>query len=115
VRSIVTGAARGLGEGIATRLVADGAQVALVDVDDAVQTTAARIQESNSGAVAVGLRCDVSSEEGVDSLVASVVQRFGGIDLLVNNAGVGAPRPRSSTCPLRSSATSSTSTSSARS
>jgi NAD(P)-dependent dehydrogenase (short-subunit alcohol dehydrogenase family) len=91
VRSIVTGAARGLGEGIATRLVADGAQVALVDVDDAVRATAARTQESNSGAVAVGLRCDVSSEEDVDAVVASVVQRFGGIDLLVNNAGVGGP------------------------
>lgn len=91
MRSIVTGAARGLGEGIATRLAADGGRVALVDVDDAVLATAERIHGSSAEAVTLGMRCDVSNEEDVESVVAEVLDRFGGVDLLVNNAGVGGP------------------------
>lgn len=91
MRSIVTGSARGLGEGIAARLVAVDSQVALVDVDDAVVATAERIRGSRAGAVALGLRGDVSSEDDVRSVVAEVLDRFGGVDLLVNNAGVGGP------------------------
>lgn len=91
MRGIVTGAARGLGEEIAVRLVVDGAQVALVDVDDAVRATAERIQASSAGAVTLGLRGDVSSEDDAESVVAEVLDRFGGVDLLVNNAGVGGP------------------------
>lgn len=91
MRSIVTGAARGLGEGIAARLAADGAQVALVDIDHAVRETAERIGASGAGAVPLGLRGDVSSEDDAESVVAEVLDRFGGVDLLVNNAGVGGP------------------------
>jgi NAD(P)-dependent dehydrogenase (short-subunit alcohol dehydrogenase family) len=91
VRSIVTGAARGLGEGIAKRLAADGGAVALVDVDEAVLATADRIHESSAGALTLAMRCDVSSEGEVGSVVADVLDRFGGVDLLVNNAGVGGP------------------------
>ena len=87
----MTGAARGLGEGIGARLAADGAQVALVDVDDVVAATAERIQGSNAQATAIGLRCDVTEEDDVESVVTEVLDRFGGIDLLVNNAGIGGP------------------------
>jgi 3-oxoacyl-[acyl-carrier protein] reductase len=91
VRSIVTGAARGLGEGIAARLVADGGQVALLDVDDAVMATAGRLQSAHPDATAFGVRCDVSDERQVASSVRDVVERLGGLDLLINNAGIGGP------------------------
>lgn len=91
MRSVVTGAARGLGEGVAARLVADGGQVALLDVDEGVHATAERIQASNPAAGAFAQRCDVSNEDDVRSAVGRVVERLGGIDLLVNNAGIGGP------------------------
>jgi NAD(P)-dependent dehydrogenase (short-subunit alcohol dehydrogenase family) len=91
MRSIVTGAARGLGEGIAARLVADGGQVALLGVDDAVVATAQRLQSAYPGATAFGVRCDVSDEGDVASTVRDVVERLGGLDLLVNNAGIAGP------------------------
>jgi NAD(P)-dependent dehydrogenase (short-subunit alcohol dehydrogenase family) len=91
MRSIVTGAARGLGEAIAARLVADGGQVALLDVDEAVATTADRLQLAHPGSVAIALRCDVADEDEVTWVVRHVVGRLGGIDLLVNNAGIGGP------------------------
>jgi NAD(P)-dependent dehydrogenase (short-subunit alcohol dehydrogenase family) len=91
VKSIVTGAARGLGEGIAARLVADGGQVALLDADEGVHHTAERLQDAHPGSLAFGLVCDVADEAGVVSAVDEVAVRLGGIDLLVNNAGVGGP------------------------
>lgn len=91
MRSVVTGAARGIGEGIAARLAADGGQVALLDVDDAVKATADRLQAAHPESAAFAVRCDVSDEADVASAVRDVVERLGGIDLLVNNAGIGGP------------------------
>jgi 3-oxoacyl-[acyl-carrier protein] reductase len=91
MRSIVTGAARGLGEGIARRLVSDGGDVALVDIRDDVGSTAERLRSHDPASRVLGLRCDVSDEAAVDSVVAEVRERFGGVELLVNNAGVGGP------------------------
>lgn len=91
MKSVVTGAARGLGEGIASRLVSDGGHVALIDTDGGVKATAERLQAEHPGSLALALRCDVSDEAGVASAVGEVAARFGGIDLLVNNAGIGGP------------------------
>lgn len=84
---IVTGAGSGIGRGIAELLAADGAQVAI-----------AEIQEAAGAAVAEGIRraggaaefffTDVAAEESVDRTVALVAERFGGIYGLVNNAGI---------------------------
>lgn len=97
MKAIVTGAARGLGEGIARRLVADGGDVALLDAIAEVETTAAALAASGgadgraaSGTV-VGLRCDVSDEAAVTAVVAEAIERLGGCDLLVNCAGIGGP------------------------
>ena len=91
MRSIVTGAARGLGERIAERLVSDGGDVALVDVDDDVGSTAQRMQGRSPGSRVIGLRCDVSDEAAVGSVVSELQERLGGVELLVNNAGVAGP------------------------
>jgi NAD(P)-dependent dehydrogenase (short-subunit alcohol dehydrogenase family) len=91
VRSVVTGAARGLGEDVAARLVVDGGRVALLDLDEGVARTAERLGSSNPAGTAFAARCDVSNEADVSVAVAEVVERFGGIDLLVNNAGIGGP------------------------
>jgi NAD(P)-dependent dehydrogenase (short-subunit alcohol dehydrogenase family) len=91
MRSIVTGAARGLGEGIAARLAADGGRVALLDVDDAVIATAERLQAADPSSLVFAIRCDVSEESDVVSAVGEATERLGGLDLLVNNAGIGGP------------------------
>ena len=91
MKCVVTGAARGLGERIAARLVSDGGDVALIDVDEGVNATAERLQAERPGSLALAVRCDVSDEAGVDAAVREVAGRLGGIDLLVNNAGIGGP------------------------
>lgn len=93
MRSVVTGAARGLGEAVAARLAADGGTVALLDVDgDGVRETAARIAGEHPGGVVTAIRCDVADEGDVALAVATAVGFLGGgIDLLVNDAGVGGP------------------------
>ncbi|HEY9496473.1 MAG TPA: 3-oxoacyl-ACP reductase family protein [Intrasporangium sp.] len=81
--AIVTGGARGLGRGIAERLAAEGAVVVVTDVNaEGAQQTATEL-----GASAVGVGCDVSDYDSVEAMVADVKDRYGRIDVLVNNAG----------------------------
>jgi 3-oxoacyl-[acyl-carrier protein] reductase len=85
--AFVTGAGRGIGAATALRLAADGAAIAVVDraEDDTLDTvTAIRA----AGGTAVGLDCDVSVAEQVDSAVNAAVDHLGGLDILVNNAGI---------------------------
>ncbi|MDR6858759.1 SDR family NAD(P)-dependent oxidoreductase [Variovorax guangxiensis] len=84
--AIVTGAAHGLGAAISERLCAEGVAVAVVDVDaDAAEAQASRLREG--GARALSLSADVTNEAAVDGMVARVVEHFGGVHILVNNAG----------------------------
>lgn len=86
-RALVTGAARGLGLAIASRFVADGAQVLLADVEgDAVAARAAEL-----GPAAAAVACDVTRRADIAAAVDIMMTRWGGIDVLVNNAGI-APR-----------------------
>lgn len=81
--AIVTGAARGFGEGIARRFSAEGARLVLADLDaGAVQRLAAEF-----GASAVPLAADVSRKSDVGAIVNEALSRFGGLDIVVNNAG----------------------------
>jgi len=85
--AIVTGGARGIGAGIARCLADEGAIVALVDLDgEAAARTAAEL-----GGEAIGLAADVSQETQIAAATAQVAERFGGIDIFVNNAGGGRP------------------------
>jgi 2-hydroxycyclohexanecarboxyl-CoA dehydrogenase len=81
--AIVTGAGRGIGRGIAEKLAAEGASVVVTDIDEQSAITTAK--ELVGGAI--GLRVDVTSKESVAAMVAEVSEKFGRIDVLVNNAG----------------------------
>lgn len=82
--AIVTGAARGIGRAFAATYVAEGATVAIADINLAAAEKAAA--EIGPGAYAVAL--DVTSQSSIDAAVATVVERAGGIDILVNNAAL---------------------------
>lgn len=84
--ALVTGAASGIGKAIAQRLAAEGACVVIADLDaDKAQAAA---EEIGSSDVAIGIRADVTDEEQVQAAVDACVLAFGGIDLVVNNAGL---------------------------
>lgn len=82
--ALVTGAARGIGLAIASRLAADGARVALLDLDGAAADAAAK----KVGGGAIALAADVTKASEVDAAVSRVVQEWGRLDILVNNAGI---------------------------
>ena len=86
--AIVTGAAGGIGEAIARRFVMEGAKVAVADIKlDAARDTAARLSSMGPGE-ADGFETDVTDEAAVNAGVSDVVRRWGGVDVLVSNAGV---------------------------
>jgi NAD(P)-dependent dehydrogenase (short-subunit alcohol dehydrogenase family) len=82
-RILVTGAARGLGLAIAQRCVAEGARVMLADVLPEGAPRAAEL-----GDAAAFVACDVTSRDQIAAAIAATVDRFGGLDGLVNNAGI---------------------------
>ncbi|MDR7159117.1 SDR family oxidoreductase [Arthrobacter sp. BE255] len=85
--AIVTGAARGIGAGVAKRLAADGLAVAVLDLDEAAcQAAVAEIEAAGGRAIAVG--ADVADEEAVKAAVDKVVAGLGEPTVLVNNAGI---------------------------
>ena len=86
--AVVTGAASGIGRGIAVAFAAEGSDVAVVDIaeQDSAATVLAEI--SALGRKALFVRCDVSSEDDVRRMAGEVLGRFGRVDILVNNAGI---------------------------
>ncbi|MDP2410187.1 MAG: SDR family oxidoreductase [Pseudolabrys sp.] len=89
--ALVTGAARGIGFATAKRFLADGWRVALLDVDD--DTLLRNVASLASPDTTMAVHCDVSHPETVALAVASVVQKFGRVDALVNNAGTAIFKP----------------------
>ena len=82
---IVTGAASGIGRGVAERFAWEGANVVMCDVEgDKVRQAAAELPGDRT----LALECDVSEAREVDKLVAAAVERFGALHVMVNNAGV---------------------------
>jgi 3-oxoacyl-[acyl-carrier protein] reductase len=84
--AVVTGGAQGLGYAIAERFIAEGARVVLGDLDLAATEAAAEALGGSGSAVAI--RCDVTRGDDVEALVAAAVERLGGLDIMVNNAGI---------------------------
>jgi len=83
--AVVTGSARGIGAGTARRFAAEGASVAVLDLE---QEKAAATAADLGADRAVGLACNVADASSVETAVTKVVEELGGIDILVNNAGV---------------------------
>ncbi len=82
---IVTGAARGIGAGTAKRFAAEGASVAVLDLDEG---SAAETAAGLGAERAIGVGCDVSDAGAVETAVSRVVDELGQLDVLVNNAGI---------------------------
>jgi len=85
---VVTGAARGIGEAIARRYVAEGAKVAIADLDLAAASDTAATLTAMGPGEAIGIAVDVVSEHAVNDGIAQVAAKWGGIDVLVSNAGI---------------------------
>jgi 2-dehydro-3-deoxy-L-rhamnonate dehydrogenase (NAD+) len=80
--AIVTGGGQGIGEGIAQRLHAAGARVAVLDVDPELARSAASLIDG------LGLECDVASASSVENAIHKVEEKLGPVEILVNNAGI---------------------------
>jgi rhamnulose-1-phosphate aldolase/alcohol dehydrogenase len=89
--ALVTGAASGIGKAIANRLAAEGACVVIADLDAQKATAAA--EEIGSSDVAIGISADVTDEADVQAAVDATVLAFGGVDIVVNNAGLSLSKP----------------------
>jgi 3-oxoacyl-[acyl-carrier protein] reductase len=96
--AIVTGGTKGIGRAIAEALAAEGMNVCVGarNVDEVKQAVR---ELEGAGASATGAACDVRVYEEVEALVAHAVEEFGGVDVLVNNAGVGLFKPVEETSP----------------
>ena len=85
--AIVTGAGQGVGQGIALALASEGAAIAVLGRTPAkLETTCGLVRER--GAEAEPFACDVADTEAIPGVVDAVAARFGGVDVLVNNAGI---------------------------
>jgi 3-oxoacyl-[acyl-carrier protein] reductase len=84
--AVVTGGGRGFGQSFGTALAAEGATVALIDIDGQAANTAAR----EIGARAIAYAADVTDEARINTIMAELAAKYGGIDILINNAGLHA-------------------------
>ena len=90
---IITGSASGIGKAIAERYVAGGAKVAIADLDlSKAQETAKMLSKQGPG-TAMGVKMDVTDEDAVNAGVKAVVEKWGGVDVLVSNAGIQIVHP----------------------
>ncbi len=90
--AVVTGAAKGLGGAITDVLACDGAHLVLAGRDrEALQSHAARLDDEYPERESVVATCNVTNENDVRAMIGAAVERFGGLDILVNTAGVIGP------------------------
>ncbi len=89
--AVVTGAARGIGLAISKKFLEEGYRIAILDIDQ--KTLSQTIKQFFDTNNVLGLECDVSEPDQVDQSVNRVVEQFGRIDVLVNNAGIAEFKP----------------------
>jgi NAD(P)-dependent dehydrogenase (short-subunit alcohol dehydrogenase family) len=90
--AVITGAASGIGRGLADRFASEGMRVVLADVEEQALADAER-EMKQAGAKVLAVRTDVSRAEDVDAVAQKTVEHFGGVHILCNNAGVGRGGP----------------------
>jgi NAD(P)-dependent dehydrogenase (short-subunit alcohol dehydrogenase family) len=88
--AIVTGGAKGIGRHYSQALAAAGAEVMIADIADGT-AVASEIATAHGCNATTSMICDVSDEAAVEGLVEKTIERFGKIDILVNNAAIFAP------------------------
>jgi len=91
---VITGAASGIGRGTALRMAREGGHIAILDLNlEGGQEVAAEINQKYSSQMAVAYKCDVGDEDIVQDVFKKIIRQYGGIDIVVNNAGIayGAP------------------------
>lgn len=85
-RAVVTGAARGLGRACAEQFVKEGARVIFADID--IEEAQKVVAALNAGEHAVAVSCDVAARSDIAGAISVCVERWGGVDILLNNAGI---------------------------
>ncbi len=85
--AIITGSARGIGKSIAEKFSENGANIVIVDIlQEEIDKTVSQLKVSNPNVI--GIKCDITEEDEVESLVEQIKKQFQSIDILVNNAGI---------------------------
>ncbi|HWC70682.1 MAG TPA: SDR family NAD(P)-dependent oxidoreductase [Actinomycetota bacterium] len=97
--AVVTGGGSGIGEACAKLMARRGAKVVVADIDAEPAEAVAKTIASDGGE-AVAVRVDVADAASVEAMIASAVERFGGLDIGVNNAGIGGPMAPTGEYPL---------------
>ena len=88
--AIITGAGRGLGKSMAEGLAAQGAKIALVDLEDDVLSAAvADVEAAGGQGCALAVTCDVTDRDRAEAAIQSTIETFGGFDILINDAAMG--------------------------
>lgn len=85
---IVTGGAQGIGYGVAECFAARGASIVIADAKAEAAESAAQNLKASGAVDAIGVGCDITSRAEIDAMVAQTLERFGRIDVLINNAGI---------------------------
>ena len=96
-RAIVTGAGSGIGRAIALRLAEEGARVVISDVDEEAATSVVAEARSTANGEHLARTADVTDSSEVAALVGTAVEEWGGLDIMVNNAGIGVAGTTTST------------------